>query len=77
MFPAAQPDDPYLRPSFSVSNRMGRLAWSIIWTLLFRPSPRPFHSWRQWEFRAGVENTGDFQTRSVLNLWYVSLRYVF
>jgi putative colanic acid biosynthesis acetyltransferase WcaF len=46
MSPAAQPDDPYLRPSFSVSNRMGRLVWSIIWTLLFRPSPRPFHSWR-------------------------------
>jgi hypothetical protein len=38
---------------------------------------RPFHSWRQWEFRTGVENTADFQTRSVLNLWYVSLRYVF
>jgi putative colanic acid biosynthesis acetyltransferase WcaF len=51
MFPAAQPDDPYLRPSFSVSNRMGRLAWSIIWMLLFRPSPRPFHSWRAFLLR--------------------------
>ena len=51
MFPAAQPDDPYLRPSFSVSNRMGRLAWSITWTLLFRPSPRPFHSWRAFLLR--------------------------
>ena len=51
MFPTAQPDDPYLRPSFSVSNRMGRLAWSIIWTFLFRPSPRPFHSWRAFLLR--------------------------
>lgn len=51
MFPPAQPDDPYLRPSFSVSNRMGRLAWSIIWTLLFRPSPRPFHAWRAFLLR--------------------------
>lgn len=51
MFRAAQPDDPYLRPSFSLSNRMGRLAWSIIWTLLFRPSPRPFHSWRAFLLR--------------------------
>jgi putative colanic acid biosynthesis acetyltransferase WcaF len=51
MFPAAQPDDPYLRPSFSVSNRMGRFAWSIIWMLLFRPSPRPFHSWRAFLLR--------------------------
>jgi putative colanic acid biosynthesis acetyltransferase WcaF len=51
MFPATQPDDPYLRPSFSVSNRMGRLVWSIVWTLLFRPSPRPFHSWRAFLLR--------------------------
>jgi putative colanic acid biosynthesis acetyltransferase WcaF len=51
MSPAAQPDDPYLRPSFSVSNRMGRLIWSIIWALLFRPSPRPFHAWRAFLLR--------------------------
>jgi putative colanic acid biosynthesis acetyltransferase WcaF len=51
MFPGAQPDDPYLRPSFSVSNRMGRLVWSIFWTFLFRPSPRPFHSWRAFLLR--------------------------
>src|SRR5262249_43754606 len=38
---------------------------------------RPFRSWRQWEFPTGLENTADFQTRSVLNLWYVSLRYIF
>jgi hypothetical protein len=38
---------------------------------------RPFSSWRQWEFRAGAENTADFQARNVLNLWYVSLRYIF
>jgi putative colanic acid biosynthesis acetyltransferase WcaF len=51
MSPTAQPDDPYLRPSFSVSNRTGRLAWSVIWTLLYRPSPRPFHSWRAFLLR--------------------------
>jgi putative colanic acid biosynthesis acetyltransferase WcaF len=51
MFPTSHPDDPYLRPSFSVSNRMGRLVWSITWTLLFRPSPRPFHSWRAFLLR--------------------------
>jgi hypothetical protein len=38
---------------------------------------RPFSSWRQWEFRLGVESTGDFQEGSVLNLWYVSVRYIF
>ncbi len=48
---AAQSADPYLRPSFSLSNRMRRLAWSICWTLLFRTSPRPFHSWRAFLLR--------------------------
>jgi hypothetical protein len=38
---------------------------------------RPLRSWRQWELRLGVENTADFELRSVLNLWYGSLRYVF
>jgi putative colanic acid biosynthesis acetyltransferase WcaF len=51
MFRAIQPGDPYLRPSFSVPNRMGRLAWSVVWTLLYRPSPRPFHSWRAFLLR--------------------------
>jgi putative colanic acid biosynthesis acetyltransferase WcaF len=48
---AGQSADPYLRPSFSFSNRMRRLAWSICWTLLFRPSPRPFHAWRAFLLR--------------------------
>jgi hypothetical protein len=38
---------------------------------------RPFTSCKHWEFRAGVENTGDFETHSVLNLWYVSARCIF
>jgi putative colanic acid biosynthesis acetyltransferase WcaF len=46
MYRAVQSADPYLQPSFSVPNRMGRLAWSIVWVLLYRPSPLPFHSWR-------------------------------
>jgi putative colanic acid biosynthesis acetyltransferase WcaF len=51
MHRAIQSADPYLSPSFSVSNRMGRLAWSIVWTLLFRTSPRPLHSWRAFLLR--------------------------
>jgi hypothetical protein len=38
---------------------------------------RPLGSWRQWEFRLGVENTGDFQVGNVHNLWYASVRYIF
>ena len=38
--------DPYLRPSFSASDRAARLLWNLCWLLLYRPSPRPFFGWR-------------------------------
>ncbi len=46
--PAAPPAlaDPYLGPSTSLLNRAGRFGWSIVYLLLFRPTPRPMHRWR-------------------------------
>jgi putative colanic acid biosynthesis acetyltransferase WcaF len=38
--------DTYLRPAFPQSVRIKRQAWNLVWTLLYRLSPRPFHSWR-------------------------------
>ena len=38
--------DPYLRPAFSLSNRLRRLTWNLCWAILFRFSPRPFFAWR-------------------------------
>ncbi len=38
--------DVYLRPAFPRSVRVKRLAWNLVWTLLYRLSPRPFHGWR-------------------------------
>lgn len=29
-------------------NRIGRVLWAFTWLVLFRPSPRPFHTWRRW-----------------------------
>ncbi len=29
-----------------LSNRLGRALWGLVWALLFRPSPRSFHRWR-------------------------------
>jgi putative colanic acid biosynthesis acetyltransferase WcaF len=43
--------DPYLRPSFSASDRSARLAWNLCWLLLYRISPRPFHGWRSMLLR--------------------------
>lgn len=44
--PADTVADAYLRPAFSLEDRLRRLAWNICWALLYRWSPRPFHSWR-------------------------------
>jgi hypothetical protein len=38
---------------------------------------RPFNCCRQVEFRLGVDNTADFQTHGVQNLWYTSCRFIF
>jgi putative colanic acid biosynthesis acetyltransferase WcaF len=38
--------DPFLQPTYSLRNRLFRLAWGIAYTTLYRLSPRPFHGWR-------------------------------
>lgn len=43
--------DPYTQPSFSLKNRLARLIWAIVYILLFKPSPRPFHEWRSFLLR--------------------------
>lgn len=43
---AAAAGDPYLRPAFSLKQRMARFMWLICWSIFYRFSPRPFHSWR-------------------------------
>ena len=35
----------------SYRNRAGRVLWTMVWFVLFRPSPRPFHAWRRWLLR--------------------------
>jgi len=30
----------------SLRNTTGRAIWNVVWLLLFRPTPRPFHAWR-------------------------------
>lgn len=35
----------------SMKNRLGRIAWAIVYAILFRPSPRPFHAWRNFLLR--------------------------
>lgn len=42
---------PFTSPSFSLRNRLARLLWNIVYVCLFRPSPRPFHGWREFLLR--------------------------
>jgi putative colanic acid biosynthesis acetyltransferase WcaF len=37
--------------SHSTRNKMGRVVWEIIWLLFYRPSPKPFHTWRRFLLR--------------------------
>ena len=42
----------YVKSEHSVRNKLARLAWQVVYTLLYRPSPRPFHAWRCLLLRA-------------------------
>ena len=35
----------------SLANKIARVLWSCVWTLLFRPSPRLCFFWRRWLLR--------------------------
>ena len=35
----------------TTSQRALRLAWGLVWLLLYRPSPRPMHAWRRMLLR--------------------------
>jgi putative colanic acid biosynthesis acetyltransferase WcaF len=48
---AAPGADAYTQPAFSLGNRAARLVWGIVWLLLYRTSPRPFHAWRSMLLR--------------------------
>lgn len=38
--------DTFNGPSFSLSNRMGRVVWDVFYILVFKYTPKPFHFWR-------------------------------
>lgn len=44
-------NNPYIQPSFTLSNRFLRFLWGIVWLFLFRTSPRYLHGWRSFLLR--------------------------
>lgn len=43
--------DTFTGASFSLRNRVARLAWEVASAIFFRLSPRPFHGWRSFLLR--------------------------
>jgi putative colanic acid biosynthesis acetyltransferase WcaF len=39
-------------------SKAGRVLWSIVWLLLYRPSPVPFHGWRRFLLRCFGASVG-------------------
>jgi putative colanic acid biosynthesis acetyltransferase WcaF len=43
--------DTFKGASFSLKNRIGRIAWQFVSLLFFRITPKPFHMWRSFILR--------------------------
>jgi len=50
--------DTFTGASFSLSNRVARIVWDIVYIIFFRFSPRPFHAWRSFLLRCFGAKTG-------------------
>ena len=57
-------------PSFSLSNRVLRALWGVVWLCLFRPSPRPLHAWRVALLRLfGAKIGQHFHVHASVRVW--------
>jgi putative colanic acid biosynthesis acetyltransferase WcaF len=43
---------PLTKAEITFRSRAQRVVWNLVWLLLYRPSPRPFHAWRRLLLRA-------------------------
>jgi len=50
--------DTFKDASFSVTNRLMRLLWSVVYFIFFKYSPKPFHEWRSIILRCFGANIG-------------------
>jgi putative colanic acid biosynthesis acetyltransferase WcaF len=61
---------PFEGPSFSHRNRLARLAWQLVWLLLFRPTPPSLHAWRCWLLRRfGAKIDAHCHVYSDVQIW--------
>lgn len=67
-----------LKPAtVTAGNKLGRIVWGIVWTLFFRPTPRPMHAWRAMLLRlfgASVgKNVRVYQSAKIWAPWNLSM----
>jgi putative colanic acid biosynthesis acetyltransferase WcaF len=63
-------ENTFTGPSFSLSNRLGRIVWQIATVLLFRYSPRPFHGYRSFLLRLfGAKVGRGVHVYPKVNIW--------
>ena len=57
-------------PSFSLGNRLTRVAWGLSWLLFARWTPPPLHGWRRWLLRAwGAEIGAGARIYASVRIW--------
>lgn len=58
-------------PSFSLRHRLLRLVWGVVWGILGRLSPVPFHGWRRFLLRLfGARLGATARVYPTAEIWY-------
>jgi putative colanic acid biosynthesis acetyltransferase WcaF len=53
----------------TLGNKLGRLAWAIVWTTLFRTSPWFMNGWRRFLLRAFGAKLGKCEFKPSVRIW--------
>ncbi len=57
--------------SFSLGNRLFRVAWAMSWLVLARFTPPPLHRWRRFVLRAfGANVAGGARVHASVSIWH-------
>ena len=69
---------PLTPQQLSVANKLARVLWQLVWLLLYRPSPVPFHAWRRFLLRcfgATIEaGTHPYPSAKIWAPWNLTMR---
>jgi len=58
-------------PSFSLGNRLFRVAWGVAWFVLARWTPPPLHGWRRLILRMfGARVSGTARVHASVRIWH-------